>query len=197
MLGKTFLCSWSRISKAPGAGQSLHSDFVISSSLTYDWQLCTFSFFLPFSAQGHGGIWTPCLYFGIHVTLCTIIRDEIHHLFYNFSVLFMKFQHAPYFDVRMLGVGTDAYRFKKHYDIQKCSRPTVKCEQVLQPGPHTLTCQQTSRRNKRAPDRSPKGIIRNISQVILTMALFIVECSLLPQVAECVWQLILRVKLRL
>ena len=43
-------------------------------------------------------------------------RDEICHLFYGFSMLFMKLQHAPYFDVRMLGVGTDTCRFKKHYD---------------------------------------------------------------------------------
>ena len=36
VLGKTFICNWSRIYKAPGARQSLHSDFVISFSLTYD-----------------------------------------------------------------------------------------------------------------------------------------------------------------
>ena len=108
--------------------------FVISSSLTHDWQLCALSFFLPFSAQGHGGIWTPCLYFGIHVTLCTIIRDEICCLFCNFSVLFMKLQHAPYSDERMLGVGTDAYRFKKHYDIQSAADQLRGVSRFSSPG---------------------------------------------------------------
>lgn len=47
-----------------------------------------------------------------YVTLGTIIRDEILHLSYIFAVLFTELQHTPYFDIRMLDVGTNTCQFK-------------------------------------------------------------------------------------
>lgn len=75
-------------------------------------KVCYFFVFLSFTVQDlMASECLACILEGC-VTLGTIIRDEIFHLSYIFTVLFKELQHIPYFDIRMLDVGTNTCQFK-------------------------------------------------------------------------------------